>query len=153
MTYLCTSACTDAGTSSQNMTDWIKVYADNKFSLLAPPETKFHQQQGMDSFVGVFSNKNFKMKFDYGLYSDPLDDRGSKTEINVDGKPAWIVRSSTPGSTNKASNFIGIHFPEVEQTFLGTTKLTIITSPEKEEDYEAIEKIFRSIKFINSSNQ
>ncbi len=155
--FLCISACSDAGTGSQDIpSDWIQVDAGTEFSLMAPSGTEFHQGQGIDSFVGSIRSQKFELTFDYGLYSNPLNTNdGShsnreKTQILVDGRTAKLVYNSTADTLNEHPWFIGMHVPEIAQTVIGSTKLTITCFPDHKDDYELIKKIFSSIKFKNS---
>lgn len=131
--------------------DWIKVSAGSVFSLTAPGGTTFHPSQGLDSFVGAFTNQKFRIDFDYGLYSDPLTNYSGQPdykiqELQIDNRKARIISYSDPTNT-QYPYFIGVHFYDLGKTMLGTTKLTVFSRLKDKKDYPTLEKIYRSIKF------
>src|SRR5260370_29076040 len=60
---------------------WQKVDA-GAFSILAPSGWKFHQLQGVDSYVGEFAGDGVVLKFDFGGYSD---------SFREEKKPGYVV--------------------------------------------------------------
>ena len=132
--------------------DWVRVSAGGAFSLMAPAGTAFHPAQGVDSTVGSFQAPDFKLSFDYGRYSDSLTHMSSEAEyetrdIVVDGKTAYIVTSFVPQYSADRPYFIGIHFPEVGETTMGPTKLTVYGLLETVDGYALVEAIFATIRF------
>jgi hypothetical protein len=142
------SACTVAENSSTTPDEWEIVEVGDIFSLAAPPGTLYHEGSGADSIVGTIAVQDLKLSFDYGVYSDPLnkDDFYKNYELEetqIDGIAARIV---TAYNTGNNSHLIGVHFPNIKESLLGSVKLTIYSSLESEENYDMVEKIFRTIK-------
>ena len=132
--------------------DWVEVSAGTLFSVKAPPGTVFKPGQGKDSVIGAFEGPGFLLSFDYGVYSDPLDrdsrDQGYQArDTRVNGKAAKIVTAYARLRSPVRPYFIGIHFPDVEKSSLGSIKLTVSGSLEKKEDYSIVEKILATIRF------
>src|SRR5215470_4957309 len=73
---------------------WHKIDA-GAFSLLAPAGWEFHQLQGVDSYIGEFTGDGVVLKFDYGLWSNPLDEahepKYAITKESISGHTARIV--------------------------------------------------------------
>lgn len=78
---------------------WIKIDA-NTFSLDAPKGWVFHRERGIDSYVGRFVGDDITLHFDYGHYSNPLDEADApKYTISyerVGGRKAKIVSPRGP---------------------------------------------------------
>lgn len=132
--------------------DWVKVAAGSEFDLMAPAGTEFHPAEGIDSFVGSFEAPDFKLSFDFGRYSNPLNDLSgdAKYEIRnvlIDGKAANIVTAYSSRFSTDHPYFIGIHFPEIKKSVLGSTKLTVFSLLETADYYSVVEKIFKTIQF------
>jgi hypothetical protein len=132
--------------------DWVEVPADALFSMKAPPGTVFKPGQGTDSNVGAFEVPGFQLAFDYGVYSNSLNqDSGDQDyqarETEIDGKAARIVTAYAPHRASGRPYFIGVHFPRVGETSLGSIKLTVSGSLVKKEDYSIVEMIFSTIRF------
>lgn len=81
-------------------TNWHKVEA-GAFSLFAPSGWEFHQLQGIDSYVGEFVGDGVVLSFDFGRYSNPLDEAKEPAYIiaheSIGGFSAKIVSPRTPG--------------------------------------------------------
>lgn len=138
--------------SSEVPVDWIKVSAGREFDLMAPAGTEFHPSEGIDSFVGSFEAPDFKLSFDYGLYSNPLKDMSGDAKyetriVLINGKAANVVTAYAPRFSIDHPYFIGIHFPEIKTTVVGPTKLTVFSLLETADYYTVVEKIFRTIQF------
>jgi hypothetical protein len=147
-----TESVAAASTSSEVPADWIEVSAGREFDLRAPAGTEFRPLKGIDSFVGSFAAPDFELSFDYGLYSNPLndmsgDDAYKTQDVLVDGKTAYIVTAYAPRLSADRPYFIGIHFPKIKMTNMGPTKLTVFGLLETADDYTVVEKIFRTIHF------
>lgn len=139
-------------TSSEIPSDWIEVSAGDVFSLMAPPGTEFHPLQGIDSFVGTFKTPDFELSFDYGLYSNRLDDLSTGTDpevhtILIDDKNARIVTMQTTVYSKDHSHFIGVYIPDLKQTMLGSLSLSITCSLENDDLYPIVEQIYKTIRF------
>ncbi len=132
--------------------DWERVAADTVFSLSAPAGTTYTPGQGIDSMIGSFDAASFQLNFDYGAYSDPLthlhDNDGYQTrEVEVDGRTAIIVSAYAPAYSDQQPYVIGIHFPNLGQSVVGTQRLTVYTMLETPDDFAMIEQIYGTIQF------
>lgn len=81
--------------------DWVLVKAGNAFSFQAPPDLKAVPVQGIDSLVGEYRADRFSLQFDYGLYSNTLDDlrgdsRFEREVATIDGRPAEVFTGPGP---------------------------------------------------------
>lgn len=86
---------------AQPADDWVVVQAGNAFSFEAPPDLKAVPVQGIDSLVGEYRADRFSLQFDYGLYSNTLDDlrgdsRFEREAVTLDGRPAEIFTGPGP---------------------------------------------------------
>ncbi len=145
------SACTVAENSSTGPDEWVTVEVGNIFSLKAPPGSRFHEGAGSDSIVGTIDAPDFKLSFDYGVYSSPLTkeefyNNYKSKEIEIDGIAARIVTASNAKQSIEHPYLIGVHFPQIKESLLGSIKLTIYCLLESEESYATVEKIFHTIK-------
>ncbi len=132
--------------------NWINVSANQKFDLMAPAGTEVHPAKGIDSFVGSIEAPDFSLSFDYGRYSNPLNDMSgdAKYEIRdvvIDGKAANVITAYAPRFSTDRPYFIGIHFPEVKKTAVGSTKLTVFSLLETADYYTVVANIFETIQF------
>jgi hypothetical protein len=88
-TLLATESLLTAGCSSVSNqitvppSGWHKVEAGTTgtFSIYAPPGWEFHQRRGIDSFVGEFAGDGVVLLFDFGRYSNPLDEYHEPTYV------------------------------------------------------------------------
>ena len=138
--------------------NWIELKAGQAFTIKAPPGTKFQPEQGIDSFVGSFVGRGFKIHFDYGIYSNDLEGmRGKKgiafTDTQIDEKKGVIViaRPNTPGCrTEVASHIKTAHVKRF--SFLGRgypKSLTIYGCANIEDNVQIMKSMYRSIHFID----
>lgn len=59
--------------SGSHIPGWHTIKS-GRFEIQAPKEFKFFRMQGLDSYVGGFTNKQDTFFFDYGWYSNNLQD-------------------------------------------------------------------------------
>ena len=113
-----------------------------RFSISAPPGWQFHKLQGIDSFVGFFVGDGVRLDFDFGAYSNPLDDAKSpEYSISyeyIEGFKARIVcaRKSGQGVT-------GIYFSNLGYR----KKLTIEGRNLSTAEQDLVLMMFRRIHF------
>tara|TARA_A100000171_G_C2123827_1_gene142329 strand:+ start:930 stop:1739 length:810 start_codon:yes stop_codon:yes gene_type:complete len=87
------------------------------FSIETPSEFKYIKEQGIDSYVGLITNKIDTFYFDYGWYSNELDEQGFiRSYDTINGVPAITVFSKTGGA--------GVHIPKANED----NKLTVFSS-------------------------
>ncbi len=84
-------------TSRPAATDgWKTIDARGQFSFTTPPDLKFQEVQGIDSYVGLYVSPTLRVGFDHGQYSSPLDEIAEKpgavsNEETIHGRKARIV--------------------------------------------------------------
>ncbi len=120
---------------------WHKVDA-GPFSILAPSGWEFHQLQGIDSYVGEFVGDGVVLNFDFGRYSNPLDEAKKPAYAvvheSIGGSDAKIVSPKKPGH-----GVTGIYFPKVS----GSNKLCLYGQNLTSTQQELVLKIFETIRF------
>lgn len=123
---------------------WRKVEAGTSgtFSIYAPPRWEFHQRRGIDSFVGEFAGDGVVLLFDFGRYSNPLDEYHEPTYVvaheSIGGYRAKIVSPRTPGRGKT-----GIYFSKITDG----DKLCLYGENLTDPQQELALKIFRTIRF------
>lgn len=138
--------------SGEVPSDWVRLQADSVFSLSAPAGTTYTPAQGIDSIVGSFDAAAFQLNFDYGAYSSSLTNLSEEEDyqtrdVEIDGKPAKIVTAVAPIYSEQQPYFIGVHFPDLGQSVVGTTRLTLYAMLESPDTYPLIEQIYGTIQF------
>jgi len=120
---------------------WLKVEA-GAFSIHAPPGWEFHQKQGIDSYVGEFTDSGVVLKFDYGLYSSPLDEAVEPKYVvvheTIGGYGAKVVCPRAPGH-----GVTGVYFPRIASS----NKLCLWGQDLTDTQQELALKIFRTVRF------
>ena len=116
--------------------DWKLFQASTNFSFWGPPDLKEENVRGIDSYVGQFVSPKMTLTFDYGMYSNPLNDPKYKREATtVDGKDAFLVRWD---------GGVGLYVPRV--TADGTIRLQMSIACDKETAEQGL-LLLKSIKF------
>jgi hypothetical protein len=97
---------------AQPADDWITVKAGTAFTFEAPPDLHSVPVQGIDSFVGEYQGDHFSLQFDYGLYSNRLDElradsRFEREAVMIDGRPADIFTG--PGPTKDCAFEVAVY--------------------------------------------
>ncbi len=120
---------------------WQRLDA-GQFSISAPPGWEFHKLQGIDSYVGEFVGDGVRLGFDFGAYSNPLDDAKSPTYLISDeyvgGFKARIVYPKKSGH-----GITGIYFPNLGHR----NKLTVEVQNLDTVQRDIVLTMFRSIQF------
>lgn len=136
---------------------WIKINAGNVFSFMAPPDTVLIPGQGNDSFTGIIKSPKFKVTFDYGLYSNSLEKASEKLsdsyttrKLLIDNREAILVTYISNEHPERESYFIGIHFPKIKRSTIGSIKLSMQCFLKNSQNKTTIEKIYKSIVFNQS---
>ena len=120
---------------------WLKVEAV-AFSIYAPPGWEFHQKQGIDSYVGEFAGSGVVLEFDFGQYSNPLDEAV---------EPKYVVAQETIGSYRAkvvcprmpGHGVTGVYFPRIGSS----DKLCLWGQDRTDTQQELALKIFRTVRF------
>lgn len=127
---------------------WSKVNA-TYFEFSLPDNFKKVARHGEDSYVGEYQSKTVLLSFDYGQYSNSLQKLDSyreyfeQTEV-IHGHKAKIV-TYTKSNTEFV---IAIHFPKGGRPYKSGNALTIISICRSKQDYDVVQKIYSSIKFL-----
>jgi len=134
---------------SEPPAEWKKVDA-KQFSFFIPPDMKLVPTQGIDSFVETYRGTNIDLNFDFGPYSDSLNNyknlSGSVTKtVKIDGKEAQQVSfTNLSGSGYRFGQVIAIHFRDLGDR---GNKLTLWATCRTKEHYSAVEQIFSTLRF------
>ena len=144
-----TSQNTTKAEASKLRQGWDIINADGKFIFYIPQNMQKQDTHGIDSYVEVYRNKNMRVSFDYGFYSDPLDGYSMKPEYKeikeiISGREVKIVYFKPTSFASEYKYFAGVHFPAVKE---GGSTLTMMVEFNDEKDYETAKTIFGSIYF------
>ena len=124
--------------------DW-RIVDAGALSILAPPNWKFHQLVGVDSYVGEFTGDDMSLTFDFGRYSSSLKEAKEPAYIvvhkSIANLSAKIVSPKTPGH-----GITGIYFPK---TF-GSNKLCLFGPDLTPSQQSLTLKIFETVRFGHS---
>lgn len=112
------------------------------FALSAPQGWEFHEEQGIDSYVGKFAGDGIKLHFDYGRYSNPLNDATAPkytiSDEKVGGRKAKIVSPRSPGT-----GLTAIYSSKVK----GSDRLCVWANDLTDAQQALVLKILRTIRF------
>jgi hypothetical protein len=149
---LSTTGCSSGYNNAAKPPDgWVKVEA-GAFLIYAPPGWELHKRQGIDSYVGEFAGDGVVLSFDFGEYSNSLEEFHEPTYVVtqefIGGYKARIVSPRTPGH-----GVTGIYFPRVtgsgSHRVLGHRPNSLCLNGQDLTDtqQELALKIFRTIQF------
>src|ERR1044072_4378283 len=132
---------------------WKRIDANGHFSFYLPPEMKKQDVQGIDSYVEVYSSETMKLNFDYGQYSNHLDNEGEEDYqaemIEIAGRKAKVVTFTIKNGEPGYSYYAGVYFSDagtIERRF-PKPELTVGVSCKSRADQETAKKIFSTIRF------
>jgi hypothetical protein len=112
------------------------------FSILAPSGWGFRQSQGVDSYVGEFAGDGVVLHFDFGRYSNPLEEEKKPTYVvvhkSIGGRPAKIASPRTPGY-----GITGVYFRNVGDSHA----LTLFGHDLTPAQQDLVLKIFDTLRF------
>jgi hypothetical protein len=132
---------------------WKRIDAQGRFSFYIPPEMKRIDVHGIDSYVEKYSSDTMTLDFDYGQYSNPLDNEGEEDYrsevVEIDGRKARLVTLTLTGENLGYKYYAGLYFPDVDPLERRTPKpgLTVGVSSKSKADQERAKKIFSTIRF------
>lgn len=122
--------------------EWVRIDV-KAFSFYAPPDLKPIPVQGVDSFVGEYQGDSITLHFDYGRFSNSLDDRDcadyTSNEEQIGGKDAKIASFNAYGE-----NVVGVYFPTAGGEEI---RLTVTATGKSPADHDTAKAIFRTIRF------
>ncbi|MBP6911722.1 MAG: hypothetical protein KBB88_00785 [Candidatus Pacebacteria bacterium] len=120
---------------------WLPVETE-KFSVYLPYGWKFEELQGVDSYVGRFTNGITTFTFDYGRYSTHIiregDERYTTIYETIDRKNAELVRPKTTTGT-----ITGVYIDH------GDEDLTITGNSLSTANQDLLFNIARTVDFSN----
>lgn len=122
---------------------------DGKFSLRAPQDWQYREEEGTDSKVGTFYNQGISLGYDLGHYSNQLseyDNTDMASYEKLDGHIAKIV-------IDKKRMIVGMYIADIEIMPVvrpgSAVDLCITSKPLKNEaEIQLVLKIFRTIEFM-----
>ena len=126
---------------------WRKVDA-GAFSIVAPPGWVLHKRDGVDSYIGDFTNGEVVLDFDYGLYSNGFEDCREPqyvvTSEAVGGHAAKVVYPRSDGH-----GFTGIYFEDTSSNSnpLRRDKLNLHGQDLTAKQQDLVLKIFQTVRF------
>lgn len=135
--------------------EW-ETFETNVFSFQGPADLKRQHVQGIDSYVGQFGNGEIELNFDYGSYSDPLDDNHKKNDgylakrTKVDLKKATVVTYKRSDPEDQFLFCAGIHFPDTGD---GQTKLTLFGRAKTQEGQDQLSLLFLTLQFGTTEDE
>jgi hypothetical protein len=135
--------------------NWIAITAGKAFSLRAPPGTRFRPEQGIDSFVSGFDGPGFTMTFDYGVYSNPLEDlkadpQFTTEQAGIDGRLALIVEGPGHNQFGCKQWLVALHTMRTSAgMFDRENTLTMGACVKDAAAAPQIKAIFRTIRFLH----
>lgn len=125
--------------------DWQKIDAGGRFTFLAPADLQSKPVQGIDSFVGEYRSHSLTLGFDFGWYSNSLDDEQKagfrQRWVTVSGRDAKLVVYTNPASPRPY--VAAIHFPDLGD---GLTRLTVSAAGQTPADQQDAIRIFSSLQ-------
>jgi hypothetical protein len=136
-----------ASNSFKPSTEWQRLDA-GPFSISAPPGWRFRPEMGIDSYVGSFRGDGVELTFDFGHFSNRLDDEKKRRyvieETFVGGARARIVSPRIPGR-----GLTGIYFQDVGDSrgLLNSNSLTIYCLDLSAQHQKLVLKILHTIQF------
>jgi hypothetical protein len=100
--------------------------------------------QGIDSYVGEIKiDDQNKIGFDLGRYSNPLREKGTKSDVvTIDNKKARIVWPEKSGT-----GITGVYFDSLATTPYGNIKFTLNGKDLKPESEKLVLTAIQTIKF------
>jgi len=143
LAYVSISACADELATL----NWLKVN-ESYFELSLPNSFKKVVMHGEDSFVGEYKSETITLSFDYGPYSDTLQNKHNHNQYKewreqINGHEAKMVTY-----TKSNTEFVmAIHFPKGGQPYKSGNKLTVFSIYHSKRDYDVVREIYKSIRF------
>jgi hypothetical protein len=131
--------------------DWQEV-GGRAFTMRLPPGLERVRVQGIDSEVGEWSDTDRRVAYDYGWYSDKLENPPegarelTRCEVTVAGRPVRIVRFRS----RDGKQVVEAHWPAVgapEEPRGPSNTLTIHTEARAARDAELLLAIVHSVRF------
>jgi hypothetical protein len=128
--------------------EWQLVESNCDFLFLVPGEMQKQDVTGIDSCVGQYKGAGMELSYDYGGYSDPLDDYGDSAEykeesVVINGLQAKLI-SLRHLEGGELPYFTAAHFPNVGKAGI---KLTMSMRCAGPAEVDTARQILHSITF------
>lgn len=137
-------------TSKFGLDDWREIKT-KEFSLNLPADWSFVEKQGIDSYIGEFTNGNATLTFDYGWYSGDVSQKYSLNDLEVVIQTTIIDGYGAKIFSSAENQEVGIYFENLGGEEFATNKLSIYGVGLDTAQRELALKIFRTIKFEKSN--
>jgi len=129
---------------------WKPIDAGGRFSFHLPEDMQPQNVHGIDSYVGEYRNKNLRVTFDYGLYSNSLDALASQPEYKefnrvIGGRKAKIVYYRATDAAAEYKYYAAVYFPAAPSNRASNLNLSAEFNDKNE--WETAQTIFESIRF------
>jgi hypothetical protein len=142
----CSSTVDEPDTTPSN--EWQQVDSSCNFFFEAPGTLKRTRFGGIDSCVGEYGGPGMSLSYDYGGYSNPLEDYSDSADYKeemtvIDGFPAKVI-SLRHTDGRELPHSIAVHFANIA---VSSTKLTLWIDCAGTTEMETGRKIIDSITF------
>ena len=129
---------------------WKPIDAGGRFSFHLPEDMQPQNVHGIDSYVGEYRNKNLRVTFDYGLYSNSLDTLSSQPEYKefnrvIGGRKAKIVYYRATDAAAEYKYYAAVYFPAAPSH--RASNLNLSAEFNDKHEWETAQTIFESIRF------
>ena len=123
------------------------VIGDYRFEF--PSQFRLIEEQGIDSFVGKVVGSGIELKFDFGVYTSPIENLPSNSYEVLNETFGSVERQIIIGLDTQ-ENFAGIHIRDLNNfSFLGNyVSLWMGTRDISQEQQNLVIKIFESAELI-----
>jgi hypothetical protein len=126
---------------------WKPGGSPGQFMFFLPPEMQPIAARPIDSASGSYRSEACELTYDYGRYSDPLDnqEKPAYSELwrTIDGHRAKTVTFIDPDQAEGLTAIAAIHFPDLGHL----SRLTIVLACRDGGDLDEAEAIFGSVVF------
>jgi len=142
----CSSSTSGPDTTAPD--EWTLADSSCDFLFLVPAEMQKKDVTGIDSCVGQYQGAGMELSYDYGGYSDPLNEYGDSDEykeesVVIDGFQAKLISLRRLDSV-ELPYFTAAHFPYVGKAGI---KLTMAMSCAGPAEVDTAQQILRTITF------
>jgi hypothetical protein len=131
-------------------TGWSEIRAGQAFAITAPPGTVYRELRGNDSFVGEFVHPDFKIGFEYGLWSNNLNKLKTgfvRESAKLGGQDAIIVSGPGAGQFGCNDNLIAAYVRDVGAQMLAPVSLEIHGCAKDAREIPILKRMFKSLRF------
>lgn len=125
---------------------WRTFEVGDVLTFSVPAEVQLHEGQSVDSLAGVLNGDRYQITYDYGRFSEPVEDNRTLPGFAV--KDARIgSRRSKIASFRDDGNELGLPFARLLRVEDGGNALTLRVSCRDEAACSIADAIFESVQF------